>query len=464
MWRGILALVLIACAIIWARQFSQARQDMNAKATASREDNNTSSQDTGSVNTNSQEELQICRGKDSFTYEVDGKRYSLPFEVIDGQAVVEGDIVFAPAADVLEGGVKHAPLVVPDYIRGEPRRWEGNLVPYTVDASVTLSDRAAIQQAITAWQRATNVKFKQLSGDRDWKRENYVKFSGQKNQCSSNSLGVREKLPEKSAEDDNVNVVEVGGCGQNWGPVAHEIGHVLGLGHEHSRGDRDNYIKVLWGNIDGPKKFCRVIWDQQAIANLRYDYDSIMHYAPSQAAKRSSGCSKVNFDGKDDCLSFLPDRERLADQRETAGVNIVPGQRDHLSAGDIALTNILYPGSSFAQSLAMYPGEPCVRSTTTTVKIAGRTTTTTKTEPCASVPQNPIVEPRPIRPLCCRDRVSNPYYCRSAACPAIRISWPRRDRWCRLDWCRPRAQRQCDGWVESRRERSRFNDWVDDAW
>jgi len=131
MWRGILALVLVIAAIIWAQQFSQARQDINGKSSTDR------SRDMSRRNPGSQhtavpdpQEVEICRGKDSFTYEVDGKRYALPFEVIDDQAIVERDIVFAPAADVLNRGANRVSLVVPDYVRGEPKRCDGNLLPY----------------------------------------------------------------------------------------------------------------------------------------------------------------------------------------------------------------------------------------------------------------------------------------------------------------------------------------------
>jgi len=62
MWRGILVAVLIVGAIIGARQCSKAQQDTSSKA----------QQDTSSKaqqDTSSNEEVEICRGKNSFTYE-----------------------------------------------------------------------------------------------------------------------------------------------------------------------------------------------------------------------------------------------------------------------------------------------------------------------------------------------------------------------------------------------------------
>src|SRR5262249_50873077 len=152
------------------------------------------------------------------------------------------------------------------------------------------------------------------------------------------------------------------------------------------RGGRDDYITVLWSNIDGPKQFCRVIWDQQGLAKLPYDYDSITHYAPTQAAKRSSGCKKVIYDGKEDCLAFLPNQAKLEQQRQIAGSHIEPGQRDHLSAGDIARVDMLYPAAQTVTSPGNAPlpksDQPCAVTTTTTIRVGDRTTTTTRTEPC----------------------------------------------------------------------------------
>ena len=436
MWRSILVAVLIALIIYVGYQISRAQQNPHDQQT-----------------THGDEGREVCLGTDSSTYEIDGQRYSLPFEVIGDQAVVEGDIVFGHAIDVQKGGANYVAPVVPAYVRGEPKRWEGNIVPYVVDASVTASDRSLIQQAITAWQHATNVRFRQLSGARDWQTESYVEFSGKNAQCTSNSLGIKERLSGKGNEEDNINVVEVAGCDQKWGRIAHEIGHVLGLGHEHSRGDRDYFITIVWSNIDGPKQFCRALWDLRALANTTYNYDSIMHYAPDRAVKRSTDCKKVIYDGKEQCLAFLPNQEKLEQQRQTSGRNIKPGQRDHLSEGDITRVNTLYPAPT--PSLAI--GQPCVRTTTTSIKVGDQTTTTTKTEPCPPLSQKTITEPSPIRPLCCRDREARDSFCRS--CRAVRVRWPRPDDWCRPGRCRAWSRNGCDGRLDARWERPPYDDW-----
>merc|ERR1712228_1158572 len=60
----------------------------------------------------------------------------------------------------------------------------------------------------------------------------------------------------------------------------HELGHVLGLVHEHQRADRDRYVKVAWENIFDPEPD-DVNWvklSDSDLQGLSYDPNSVMHY------------------------------------------------------------------------------------------------------------------------------------------------------------------------------------------
>lgn len=69
-------------------------------------------------------------------------------------------------------------------------------------------------------------------------------------------------------------------CGE-VGNAIHELGHVIGFAHEHSRPDRDDYITVLWDNVDQyfRANFCKLKASDVNSLGVGYDYDSVMHYS-----------------------------------------------------------------------------------------------------------------------------------------------------------------------------------------
>jgi hypothetical protein len=72
------------------------------------------------------------------------------------------------------------------------------------------------------------------------------------------------------------------------GAIAHEVGHSLGMVHEHQRPDRDMWVKILWENIIPGNEY---IFQIAAPGTTRmlgaYDYDSIMHYARTQSGVKN---------------------------------------------------------------------------------------------------------------------------------------------------------------------------------
>lgn len=227
---------------------------------------------------------------------------------VDGLAIVEGDIVLGTVDEIeATDGVVQLPGPSGDepqsgvVVDGERFRWTNGLVPYEIRAGFSASDRQEILEAIAHWHAKTNLRFVPRTSQAD-----YVFFrpgSG----CSS-FVGMRGGAQP---------ITLAGGCSK--GNVIHEIGHAVGLWHEHTREDRDTYVTVHYGNIQpgAVGNFQKRISDGIDVG--RYDYGSIMHY-PRKAFSRN---------GQD---TIVP---------RQAGVTI--GQRTGLSGGDIATVRWMYP-------------------------------------------------------------------------------------------------------------------------
>ncbi|VDK61182.1 unnamed protein product [Gongylonema pulchrum] len=64
------------------------------------------------------------------------------------------------------------------------------------------------------------------------------------------------------------------------GTIGHELGHMLGLWHEHSRPDADEHIEVLKDYIlpSYVSEFLERSTDEIITFDVPYDLGSIMHY------------------------------------------------------------------------------------------------------------------------------------------------------------------------------------------
>ncbi len=71
--------------------------------------------------------------------------------------------------------------------------------------------------------------------------------------------------------------------------MGYEIGHAIGLYHEHQRPDRDAYIQILEENIEAGKEhnFVRLDFMATETFGFGYDFASIMHYRPTTFSREN---------------------------------------------------------------------------------------------------------------------------------------------------------------------------------
>lgn len=118
------------------------------------------------------------------------------------------------------------------------------------------------------------------------------------------------------------------------GTVLHELMHVAGVYHEQQRRDRGKFV-VVKGTKQGDRQWSRICEtgrcatrDRAAVPSGAYDFASIMHYSlPGPEGKRRVSLTSFG-------------RKRL--DRQQLSLSDV-GQRERLSAGDVAAIKRLYP-------------------------------------------------------------------------------------------------------------------------
>uniref|UniRef100_A0A4W5M5R9 Metalloendopeptidase n=1 Tax=Hucho hucho TaxID=62062 RepID=A0A4W5M5R9_9TELE len=114
--------------------------------------------------------------------------------------------------------------------------------------------------------------------------------------------------------------ISIGKNCDKFGIVVHELGHVIGFWHEHTRPDRDEHVSIIRDNIHPGQEYNFLKMSPVEVDSLGevYDFDSIMHYAPNTFS-------------------------RLVQRTDySSGVRPPIGQRTRLSKGDIVQARKLY--------------------------------------------------------------------------------------------------------------------------
>ncbi|XP_056383572.1 embryonic protein UVS.2-like isoform X2 [Hyla sarda] len=143
-------------------------------------------------------------------------------------------------------------------------------VPYTLSSSFSSDFVFSIKTAMQEFETLTCVRFVPRTTEADYLQ--IISKSG----CWS-YIG-KQKGGQQLSLDTPCNA---------FGTIQHELNHALGLFHEHSRSDRDNYVDILLDNIipGAAPNFQK--FDSENLG-LEYDYSSVMHYGRNVFAKASN--------------------------------------------------------------------------------------------------------------------------------------------------------------------------------
>jgi len=189
-------------------------------------------------------------------------------------------------------------------------RWPGAKVPYVIESSIGSAGRSAIAQAIAEYHKYTCIRFSQRTNQR-----NYISFF--------NGGGCFSPVGMTA---NSYNRVSLGSGCWSKGTVEHEVGHSLGLFHEQSRPDRDQFVKINFGNIQSGMGYNFNIQRNIDSLGTPYDLKSMMHYSSTAFATRGRTITTID-----------PSKQSLIDT-----YNRITG----FSAIDIKQLNLMYCGGS----------------------------------------------------------------------------------------------------------------------
>lgn len=247
----------------------------------------------------------------------------------EGYKIIEGDIIVPENFGDPDGiGVQST--------FGDTAFWANGIVPFVFDANVTSINQTRMLAAMSFWEDVANVDFRPRSSETDF-------------------VHIRNSTVNRSSvgRQGGRQFIDITSWNSTW-IMAHELAHALGVWHEQSRPDRDNYIQINLDNIQSGSEHNFEIRDAADVyplevyglaADQTYDFDSVMHYGQcffSIDCPSGSDCNCTNT-----TISVRSPNQAWQTQI---------GQRTHLSHLDQLTMSFLYSENNWRFVDSTYSG------------------------------------------------------------------------------------------------------------
>lgn len=185
--------------------------------------------------------------------------------------------------------------------------WPDGTIYYQFNTNLPAADRTAVRAAMDKWE---NLTLNRISFVPDTVRANRARISPG---CST-SLGTQ-----------SVNSFISGGC------ASHELGHLIGLSHQHQRNDRNRNITV-----DSTLLSCSSFNDNVVTCEARspgsdfgvFDRKSTMLYLPTLAACASGQTESCCPAGGSPSCEFIKNADGTSIPVDGTGPNAAPTAKD----------------------------------------------------------------------------------------------------------------------------------------
>ncbi|XP_052832591.1 uncharacterized protein LOC128250767 isoform X3 [Octopus bimaculoides] len=160
--------------------------------------------------------------------------------------------------------------------------WPNNTILYQFSPEMTKKEKAAVQYASNQYMYLSCIRFVNMNTSdgkaimAKMKHQGSVLFKGGSKNCFA-QIGFFNS--QRSARCCSAET------------CLHELGHILGLAHEHKRKDRDNYIRVMFENIQG--EFRNRMLSENTHDKSDFDFQSVMLYGPMAFSQEKKNIYQV---------------------------------------------------------------------------------------------------------------------------------------------------------------------------